>query len=370
MTIYIGDNIKKLRLEKNLTQEALADFLGITFQSVSRWERGESYPDITMLPTIASYFNVTVDSLLGINKADNEKKIKEYLNLYENMRLKDSAYTYKKFETAAKEFPGDFRILVRYMELLQEEKLFNNSLDNDLHSTGYKKISEKIESIYENIQKHCTDDDIRIRSKRIMITHLQWKHDCICDETGEFLFNKEYINRAKEIADSLPSICDSRELNCISDKDNYYEVNKRALEELVFQLHSVIFGYCFQHSTEEKIKQYEALQALLDLIYPDGNYSKNSFNRLYNFGHLGHLYHKNGNKEKALLNLKKCAEYALKLDLNPDETEQIKRFYNYGTEYRELSASEFMKKVITEHYHLSEEFKSSEKFKEIIEILR
>ena len=61
MTVYLGENIKKLRREKELTQETLAEFLGVTFQSVSNWERGESYPDITMLPEIAGFFKVSVD---------------------------------------------------------------------------------------------------------------------------------------------------------------------------------------------------------------------------------------------------------------------------------------------------------------------
>ena len=46
----IGDNIRRLRRERGLTQETLAEFLGVTFQSVSKWERGESCPDIAMLP--------------------------------------------------------------------------------------------------------------------------------------------------------------------------------------------------------------------------------------------------------------------------------------------------------------------------------
>lgn len=368
MKIYLGENLKRLRLQKELTQEKLAEFLGVTFQSVSRWERGEAFPDITMLPAISSFFNVTVDSLLGISKASNEEKIKEYLDIYDNMRLKDSALTYEIFEAAVKEFPGDFRILIRYMELLQEEKLFNSS-SKDLHSVGYKKTSEKIEAIYEKIQNHCTDDDIRIRSKRIMIKHLLWKHDCICDETGKFLFDKAYLNRAKEIASSLPTISDSRELMLISDKNNYYEVNKTALEELIFQLHGVIFGYCFNYPPEKRIEQYKALQNLLDLIYPDGNYGKNSFNRLYNYGHLGHLYHKAGNDVKALEQLKKAAEYAIVLDSHTDETERIKKYYNYGKAYRELSASDFMKTIMTEHYKLSETFMETEEFKNIINIL-
>lgn len=58
-TLYLSENIRYLRLEKGITQETLAEFLGVTFQSVSRWERGEGYPDITMLPVIASLCHIT-----------------------------------------------------------------------------------------------------------------------------------------------------------------------------------------------------------------------------------------------------------------------------------------------------------------------
>lgn len=74
MNIYLGENIKRLRREKELTQETLADFLGVTFQSVSKWERGESYPDITMLPEIADFFKVSVDELFGANRQKMKKK--------------------------------------------------------------------------------------------------------------------------------------------------------------------------------------------------------------------------------------------------------------------------------------------------------
>ena len=65
MNITIGQNIKKLRSVKHITQKQLASFLGITEQAVSRWESGSGYPDITMLPSIASFFGVSSDTLLG-----------------------------------------------------------------------------------------------------------------------------------------------------------------------------------------------------------------------------------------------------------------------------------------------------------------
>ena len=178
MIIYIGENIRRLRAEKSITQEKLAEFLGVTFQSVSRWERGEGYPDITLLPSIASFFEVSVDDLLGVNRLHNEQKIEEYLALFDNMKMNEISSVYDEYKKAEKDFPGEFRILVRYMQLLQQEGLFNHSPEVIL-SGEYEKNSKKISEIYNKIQNHCTDDSIRIWSKRIMITHLLWKYDCI-----------------------------------------------------------------------------------------------------------------------------------------------------------------------------------------------
>lgn len=61
--LKLGENLKKFRLQRELTQEQLADVLGVSAQAVSRWENGTTYPDITLLPTIASYFEITLDEL-------------------------------------------------------------------------------------------------------------------------------------------------------------------------------------------------------------------------------------------------------------------------------------------------------------------
>lgn len=58
--------IAELRKEKGVGQQDLADILGVSFQSVSKWETGTTMPDITLLPSIAEYFNITIDELLGI----------------------------------------------------------------------------------------------------------------------------------------------------------------------------------------------------------------------------------------------------------------------------------------------------------------
>jgi transcriptional regulator with XRE-family HTH domain len=70
MELSLGENLKRMRKSRNITQEELAEILGVTFQSVSRWERGDCYPDITLLPGLANFFDVSVDALLGMAALD------------------------------------------------------------------------------------------------------------------------------------------------------------------------------------------------------------------------------------------------------------------------------------------------------------
>lgn len=65
--LHLPENLRKYRLLKNLTQEDVAEYLGITAQSVSKWERGESYPDISFLPALANIFETSVDLLIGMD---------------------------------------------------------------------------------------------------------------------------------------------------------------------------------------------------------------------------------------------------------------------------------------------------------------
>lgn len=77
MNLNFAENFKVLRKEKGVTQEKIAEALGVTSQSISRWELNICYPDLELLPSIANYFGVSVDRLLS-NDADAKKKDREY----------------------------------------------------------------------------------------------------------------------------------------------------------------------------------------------------------------------------------------------------------------------------------------------------
>ncbi len=75
MKLNIGQNIRNLRRAADMTQEELAAKLGVTYQSVSRWENGGTYPDMELLPAIADVFGVTIDHLLDRDRKDVKKEL-------------------------------------------------------------------------------------------------------------------------------------------------------------------------------------------------------------------------------------------------------------------------------------------------------
>lgn len=73
MKLPIGDKLKSLRNRQGITQERLAEALGVSCQSVSRWELGACYPDLELLPALANYFGVTLDELVGMEQIRSEE---------------------------------------------------------------------------------------------------------------------------------------------------------------------------------------------------------------------------------------------------------------------------------------------------------
>lgn len=73
--LRLSENIARLRKEKRITQEELADRIGVTKASVSKWENGQSMPDILLLPQLATYFNVTLDELFGYEPQLSKEQI-------------------------------------------------------------------------------------------------------------------------------------------------------------------------------------------------------------------------------------------------------------------------------------------------------
>ena len=80
--INIGKVIQTMRKNKNLTQEDLANYLSVSKAAVSKLELGQSHPDITILPLLASFFEISIDELIGYEPKLTKNQIQ---NLYKKL---------------------------------------------------------------------------------------------------------------------------------------------------------------------------------------------------------------------------------------------------------------------------------------------
>ena len=249
MDLQIGKNIKALRTRRGITQETLAVRLGVAPQSVSKWERGEGYPDITFLIPLAEYFGVPLDTLMGRNEEERERKIADILRQYEHFRhIGDHDAKITLIRQAYTDFPFDFRIAVKYAEALI------CSGDPCAHR-------EEIKRLCEYVMDECTDDEPRYDAITSLIS--------LYGECGEYDLAVQYANR-------LPTLFASREFSMTGiyptgdERDFAAMANfiDAAMERLLNEMYCIAIHR--QGLTDaERIGILERTLAAADAVFPE-----------------------------------------------------------------------------------------------------
>ncbi|MDR0859297.1 MAG: helix-turn-helix transcriptional regulator [Oscillospiraceae bacterium] len=195
MTIQLGENLKRLRRSRELTQEKLSELLGVSSQSISKWECGDNFPDITTLPVIANFFEVTLDELVGMSAIRDEKRIADTEAQIEALYMQENGVNVPDQVTAllkdlARELPYNFEVQMNYAS----------------HIAGFGGMGKPLEricelrreaiKIFERILVKCTDDSIRYKTIALLC---------------EAYFNLTELDKAREYADKLPDIWVSRQ---------------------------------------------------------------------------------------------------------------------------------------------------------------
>ena len=209
-----GSNLKKLRKEKNLTQEALAECLNVSAQTVSKWENGASMPDVSMLPLLADYFQVSVDSLL---MHDAAQRLQDVRNLGKEIRaLADAGKTPEAY-TRLKASMKQWKLSVSVNHLMSW-----TARKYALECTGAERIRLLEEAIVwadRGISLDCGETGRTVQAKM---------SKCYC------LMDLDRRQEAREIAESLPSVYSSREivLARITSGDEQQQFIQSALQDL------------------------------------------------------------------------------------------------------------------------------------------
>lgn len=122
MNIRLGEKIRTLRKAKNISQEVLAQYLGVSFQAVSKWENGSAMPDVTMIPAIASFFEVSTDELFDFNRLETERKVQQKCWDIADWRNDRPEEAEKAYRDLLRQYPGNEIILANLLYVLQNLK--------------------------------------------------------------------------------------------------------------------------------------------------------------------------------------------------------------------------------------------------------
>ena len=214
MELLIGETIRRLRRERELTQEEMAAHLGVSFQSISKWERGEGYPDVTMLPALAHYFQISVDELLGMSELEKRERYDEINRTWaENNKQKRNKENVALMRRALKTFPNDALLLVQLSTSLEK-----------LDGTEEEKHKHLLESIAVQ-EQILRGEDSEVRGATMFnICHAYWK-------AGEH-------DKALAQAKKLPNLYKAREnaLVYFLTGEEKHRVAKEALTPLAWAI--------------------------------------------------------------------------------------------------------------------------------------
>lgn len=128
MKLNLSTNLRRLRTANGMTQEDLADILGVTHKAISRWETGTAYPDIEMLPSLAEYFGVSLEELLGTTPSERDRASKEYYDRWHNIHNIDAEIDLLR--EMHREFPRDIDVLANLHIKLGQEIVKNGKIEN------------------------------------------------------------------------------------------------------------------------------------------------------------------------------------------------------------------------------------------------
>ena len=288
----IGQKIKELRQENNLTQEELAEQLGVSPQAISRWENSTTYPDITLLPIIANMFDVTIDYLLDMDSY----KMKEEL---------------KKITEQDDIFANQGKVKKRENLLLESLKKYRNNWDlkSRLLSVYHVQTAngEETDEFYQqkaielghNILDKCNIDEYRYRAIQTLCFVYDWTNQ---------------TDKAMKIIEKLPDSFITKD-SLMLDLVKGPEKNIKCAEYITTLIELFHFTIdTMRLSVEDTIKAKEKEIEILNVIFD--NQDLYWYNTLVSDAYevIARMQARLNNKEEIISNLGKAFEYGKKKD--------------------------------------------------------
>ena len=216
MKVKIGERIKRLRVKRGLTQENLSEILDISPQAISRWENNLTYPNLDMVASIATFFNVSVDELLAMDELRSKEQISK-IHTYIHKLIEEGNVdeAIDELRNSLKLYPNDYEFMCELALALTFNK------DCDISS----KNVEEVIYISERILDSCIYDKIRSTTKANLC----------------FVYLKSgNVEKAIELGKTLPHVWESQEF--LLPEINNLGVDKKKLKQGIITTLNVIYS--------------------------------------------------------------------------------------------------------------------------------
>lgn len=306
MFIKIGEKIKELRKKADVNQERFAEYLGVTAQAVSRWEVEGCYPDIELLPSIANFFNISINELMCFDVMKNQKKIEMIIEQMGPERCKNwfDGTTIEMLRNAVQEFPNNYDLLYCLARTLCFTKEPYVIFREDERR---KNLRESI-SICTHILSDCTEDNLRFRSLQVLARAYK--------DIGE-------KDKAIETANRLPLARDSRDMVLpeILDeeaKSNQIVQNIWLLSDMFEYLIENLANTKYKDNSEKRVDLFKKIISFEELLHENNDNIYENLRLRAVFYWLAEDYIKLKDYDNALDCIELFAEHSIKFDVLPE----------------------------------------------------
>ena len=361
MKLNIGETIKKLRKEREITQEEFAEILGVSCQSVSRWENNSCYPDIELIPTIAAFFDISTDKLMGVDEIAEKKAVDKYLKDFQAaISVGNIDECIRIARAGVAEFPNNYVLLNKLMYAL----FVATSDDADIvdWKENKQKYDAEIVALGERIMKYCPDTNIKYEA-----TDRLAFHHC---EMGR-------KQQGRAIYETFPPMAYCKEWSlkwALSDDEELPHWRKFILQAY-YALSDGLWQLVDLVSDEDAVTVCEKSHALDHIIFDNDPPSDSWCSANHYFDYAKRLV-KINRIEEAIENLKICIKHAYEFENRPDEIkttslligERIKKRTDFAT-----ADSRPLHEIVRDKWLAEKEFDSirdTEEFKAILEQLK
>lgn len=271
----IGERLIELRNEHGITQKELADVLNVTAQAISRWENEQTYPDVELLPRIADFYNVSIDSLFVRNEEEQlNMLLQNYMLTYDSAIFDKAVNLCNKLNDSAKrmylfKLRGTHYFNLAYQELLSYNTSTLNqnqkfSYINELMESKYRLGYINYDSIQEyiNLYKENSNDETLI-TLLLCCKYLN-QTDILIKHASEFLIDNknEYISLLLADAYSVKDV--DKAINI------YQELITASYENVkwdaVFNLYKITKNYEYKNILIELAKNNQYLLNMINSL--------------------------------------------------------------------------------------------------------